>query len=86
MDDFTKYSSLRVAGTGAADVYLIAKRDGLDLFARIRMLRSVYGLSLESAKRILVEADTGESYEGVQAQLADALKEVLDEAPGSKDS
>ena len=86
MDDFTKYASLRVEGGGAADAYLIAKRDGLDLFARIRMLRSVYGLSLESAKRIFVEADTGESYDAVQAKLADALKEVFDEAPASKDS
>jgi hypothetical protein len=79
MDDFTKYASLRRDGTGAEDAYLIAKRDGLDLFGRIRMLRSVYGLSLESAKRISVEADTGESYEDVLAKLADALKEVLDE-------
>ncbi len=52
MDDFTKYENLRNRGAKAREVYEIARADGLDLIALIRLLRKVFGLSLVEAKKV----------------------------------
>jgi hypothetical protein len=51
MDDFTKYEWLRNGGAQPREVFDIARADGLDLLALIRLLRTVFGLSLAEAKK-----------------------------------
>ncbi|MGI8980454.1 MAG: hypothetical protein ACR2FY_14595 [Pirellulaceae bacterium] len=49
-DEFSKFKQMRSEGRTAAEAYQTAKADG-ELFA-LRMLRTVYGLSLPDAKRV----------------------------------
>ena len=55
-DDFTKYQDLFKQGNSPEQVYYIASVDGLDIAARIRMLRNVFKLSFIEAKEVSVKA------------------------------
>jgi hypothetical protein len=52
-----KYTQLREAGHSAGEIYRIAKEDGLDFAARIRLIRAEFGLSLAEAKEVMVIAE-----------------------------
>lgn len=57
--DHSHYLAMREFGADPLHVFLEGERRGLDPIARIRMVRAVFGLSLEDAKRMLNYADTG---------------------------
>lgn len=59
-DNFSEFEKLREKGIDPKLAYLYSKKVGLDPFAQIRMLRSVYNLSIEKAKEVTVTA-SGES-------------------------
>ena len=50
--DFPKYAAMRDQGCSATEVFRAAKAEGLSAIEQIRLLRSVFGLSLDDAKRI----------------------------------
>lgn len=52
MDDFRKYVAMKTASLSPREVYAAGQTDGLDDITLIRMLRSVFGLSLTDAKQI----------------------------------
>lgn len=76
MDDFAKYENLRNSGAPATEVYQAAKADGLDQIARIRLLRTVYNLSLAQAKEVVVQAEERISLAEHQEKIAQALLSV----------
>jgi hypothetical protein len=57
VDDFEKYEQMLAGGASHREIYLAAKRDGLDAITSLRMLRTVAGLSLSEAKRVSGSAD-----------------------------
>jgi len=85
MDDFSKYVAFKLEGTSSLTSYLTAKEDGLDRFALIRMLREVYGLSLDEAKNVSFKAETGEELEEYQGKHIEDFKKVLDDELGVDD-
>jgi hypothetical protein len=75
-DDFSKYEALRAAGDSAEAIARVAKQDGLDVPAVIRMLRSLFTLSLPEAKEIMLRASAdADSLEQHEERIADALDE-----------
>ena len=50
MSEFEKYEAMRLAGRTAAQVYEVAKQEGVDSIARIRLIRAVFGLDLVEAQ------------------------------------
>ncbi|HEY1376811.1 MAG TPA: hypothetical protein VGF55_08445 [Gemmataceae bacterium] len=52
MSEFAKYEEMHRGGATPEAVYRAANADGLDEIARIRLLRTVCGLSLADAKRV----------------------------------
>jgi len=77
-DDFSQYEAAREAGRDPLGAYHAAKAAGLDPFARIRMLRAVYDLSLLAAKDISVRGDTGQDADTHQATLLPGIEQALD--------
>jgi hypothetical protein len=81
-DNFDEFIQMKAAGVGAKTAFLYAGKLGLDYFAQIRMLRSVFNLSLVEAKEVSVTADGSSlTLEEHQAKLFPALKAVLDDTP-----
>jgi hypothetical protein len=81
MDDFSKYESMRDKGTSPKDVCLMAQTDGLDPITVIRLLRSVFSLSLVQAKEVMVVAErSASSLEKYQEKLALSLEDSLIQA------
>ncbi len=75
-DDFSKYEALYREGLNAKEAYLQSKKDNsLDFCAQIRMLRSVYNLSLDEVKILHYEADTGKK---IEDQFSNEDIEVLE--------
>ncbi|NHZ62448.1 hypothetical protein [Massilia genomosp. 1] len=72
-----KYAMMHAEGVGAAQAYAAVRPDGSDLFAAIRMVRKVYGLTLTEAKKVSVEVDTGQSIEQYQGGLEQDILKVL---------
>ena len=85
MDDFSKYVSLKAEKIDPLGLYLAAKKDGLDAFARIRMLREVYEISLDEAKKISFKGDTGEDIDEQKGKHAEDFKNILDDELGLDD-
>lgn len=56
MSEFDKYEALKRAGRSPAEVYREANADGVGDIDAIRMLRSVFGLSLGDAKEAMIVA------------------------------
>ncbi len=78
VDDFSAYARLKARGRSAEEAYAEATRKGLDPFACIRMLRSVYGLSLVQAKEVtVIIANDSSSLVEHQARLLPELKRAL---------
>lgn len=58
MSEFSNYEQLRLAGKTAAEVYAAAKAHGMEDIRAIRMLRTVFGMSLGEAKEAIGVAKT----------------------------
>lgn len=48
--DLARYETLREAGTTVPEAYILMEAEGLRVIASIRLLRGIYGLTLEQAK------------------------------------
>ncbi len=81
-DEFEKYVQMCSAGVEAISTYKVARSGGLDQIASIRMLRVVYGLSLEEAGKISFERDSGESHDEQEGNLVSDFTKVLDDELG----
>ena len=80
--EFEQYKTMQLQGIKPLDLYLVAIRDGLNYSACIRMLRAIYALSLEEAKIISFQGDTGVEYDSVKEKQAEELLKILDEELG----
>lgn len=56
MGELEKYEVMRDHGATASEVYLAARAEGMDEITSIRMLRSVFALSLLQAKDATLRA------------------------------
>ena len=76
MDDFARYRKMQTEGSGPADVHRAAVADGLDRPALYRLLRSLFGLSVLEAKKVIhgFESDRGfsEHLDAVSAAVSEA--------------
>jgi hypothetical protein len=78
VDVFLKYKQLRDAGAAPLDIARIAVADGLDPITHIRLIRTVFQLSLTEAKEIMIIADDqATSLAEHQASLLPALTQTL---------
>lgn len=82
MIEFEKYELMRAQGTDAHGAYLLAKNDGLDQIVSIRMLRAVYGLTLDDAKKVCFKVDTGTEYDDENRKLVNEFTQILDDELG----
>jgi len=77
-DHFEEYVRMRNEGLASKEAYRRAESSGLDGFARIRMLRSVFGLTLVEAKEVSMIADgQSSSLSEHQEKMLPALKIAL---------
>jgi len=74
MSEFEKYEAMRLAGRTAAQVYEVAKQEGVDSIARIRLIRAVFGLDLVEAKEVSSAVDNGKTLNESQQELVGALE------------
>jgi hypothetical protein len=76
MDYFAKYETMKSDGTSAVEVYRAALADGLDPITRIRLLRTVFGLSLAEAKEVtIVASESAKSLDDFQSGIAQQIEE-----------
>lgn len=80
--EFGKFEAIRSQGGDALAAYLVAASDGIDQITSIRMLREVFGLSLEEARKVCFLGDTGETYEEQEGKLLDEFTQILDDELG----
>jgi len=66
MDTFAKYREMASQGATPRQVFLAARADGLDAIALIRLVRTVFGLSLAEAKRVRSEQDVFDAKQDVR--------------------
>jgi len=71
-DDFNDFKLLKSKGISAGEAYLEASKRQLGYFTCIRMLRSVYNLSLPEAKKITIIVDN--RTQNVDESSADILE------------
>ncbi|GEM_PF-1211494 len=55
-DNFSQFELLKTQGYSPEQAYLEAEQQGFDFFAKVRMLRAVYQLSLPEAKEVMIVA------------------------------
>ncbi len=72
-DDLKYFKFLKSEGDSSEAAYLEAQKLRLDYFTCIRMLRSVYGLSLTEAKKITIIADKQAQIDESQLDFFDPL-------------
>jgi len=56
---YKKYVIMKKEGKSALEIYLAAKKDGLDSVQRLEILLSVCDLPLTEAKEVMICSDTG---------------------------
>ncbi len=81
MSDDSRYEAMIRYGATPAGVDEAARRDGLDLIARIRLLKQAFGLSFTEAKAITIGSVTPKTLEERARELLegfDALCRKLD--------
>jgi hypothetical protein len=79
VDNFSEYHSMKDSGVKANLACLYAIKSGVDSFAQIRMLRSVYELSLMEAKEVMVTCEGGSvSLDEHQQKLLPSLKKAFE--------
>lgn len=77
--EFTEYHKMRNEGLGASDVYAAAVKAGMREIDRIRMIRTVFNLSLREAKEVIVVASGHEqSLSAHQRALKNSFERVLE--------
>ncbi|NRA28031.1 MAG: hypothetical protein HRU10_12380 [Opitutales bacterium] len=77
-EDFSEFEIMKAANVSAEMAYLYSKKIGLDLFTQIRMLRSVYEMSIQEAKEVTIKASgTSKTLSEHQEKLFPALKNIL---------
>jgi hypothetical protein len=64
-DDWSKYVALHDSGWTPLAVWKQSESDGLSTFESVRMIRSVYSLSLAGAKEVMLHAA------GIEMSLAE---------------
>jgi hypothetical protein len=82
MEDFSIYNQMQKEGVSPLDAYLYAKKSGIDALKCIRMLRSIYNLSLEEAQRTAFKGDTGQNIEDSSDGNIEEYKNILDDELG----
>ncbi len=70
-DDWSKYEALCDDGWSPQALWRYSKSDTLDWAERVRMIRSVYGLSLAEAKEVKLRA------EGIDMSLDEYQSKVI---------
>jgi len=74
MKEFAKYADMRDAGGAPDEVYMAAKASGLSEIEAIRMLRTVFGMSLQEAKETtIVASGSASSLKEHEEQIAREL-------------
>jgi hypothetical protein len=66
-DDFSSYEKMRDAGASPRQVHEVGKADGLDPITLIRLVRSVFSLSLADVKKVIGAGDPFDARPLVQA-------------------
>lgn len=74
--EFKKYEESKNAGATAEELWRAAEKDGLGQVARIRMIRTLFGLSVVEAKEVAAGAH-GKPLAEKQGELLDSLKDAL---------
>ena len=71
---YKKYEDMKTEGITPSEAYILSKNDGLATLDRMKMLRLVYGLSMEEVKKVTneVDKDTNISVD----EIEDALQEM----------
>ncbi|GLR12982.1 hypothetical protein GCM10007907_17720 [Chitinimonas prasina] len=82
MTQFDEYVEMQAIGVEPLDAYLAARHNSLDQVTSIRMLREVYGLSLDDAKKVSFKGDTGVEYNEQEGTLVAEFTKVLDDELG----
>ena len=78
MNDFTEYKQMKDAGISSRVAYRYSVKKGLEWTEQIRMMVTVYGLSLPNAKEVMVcEESDITSLSEYQKKLFPALKILL---------
>lgn len=77
MSEFDRYAELRDAGIDPKGAYLVAQENGLGAVESIHMLRQVYSLTIEEAKSVKIETDTGMTLSEYQESLLPDIEAVL---------
>lgn len=76
--EFRKYEMLRDAGKSAKDTYLQARADDLTTIECIRMLETVFKLSLVQAKDVMVVGDgLGKSLDDYEEKVITGLHNII---------
>ena len=83
MPEFDIYQTMKLQGADALAAYSAAKVAGLDQITSIRMLRTVYSLSLEEAKKISFLGDTGKKLEESNDENAGDYTKIIDDILGT---
>lgn len=81
-DDFSEYLTARDNGSDATSICKLAEINGLDYFARLRMLRSVFNLTIEGAKAVSLDKTIeglGQDQEQLLPAIEIALRKVVSE-------
>ena len=77
-DDFAKYELMKRSGSTPTQVYLEAVRDKIDNITRVRLIRSVFSLTLREYKEVWVRAEgIAESVEQHEENIFESLKPLL---------
>ncbi len=85
--NFQKYEKMRDQGGSPKEVYLAAKKDGLDFLALIRLLRKVFSLSFTQAKEVTVIGDgLASSLDEHQGKFIPGVKRALEALPNDENS
>jgi hypothetical protein len=77
-DDWSSYIRFRDDGSSAQELWNCSRTDGLKFSDSIRMIRSVFDLTLEEAKEVMIQAERlGTSLEEYQDRIVlPALEEA----------
>jgi hypothetical protein len=76
-EDHSEYREMQAKGASPESIFLAAERQH-DSFAAIRIVRAVFGLSLDAAKEVMIRAHGGAaSLAEHQEQLLPSLKQAL---------
>ena len=74
-EEYTEYEKMKSQGIEPVDIYLAAKKNGMPFIRTIRMLRSLFNLSLVDAKRVTFKGDTGQD-DYTEEQVDEIIKAI----------